>query len=66
MKKALRRVKEEGPDIVLTDVALPGMSGVETSRVIRRTHTGGGRIPVVLMSGGGVTDGDLLDAQTES
>ena len=35
MEDALRRVKEETPDVILTDIGLPGMSGIEGIRHLR-------------------------------
>lgn len=49
--KAIKRVREEGPDIVLADVALPGCTGIEIASAIRTGRPGGCRIPVALMSG---------------
>jgi DNA-binding NarL/FixJ family response regulator len=38
MEDALARVGEAVPDVVLTDLGLPGMSGVEGIRILRERH----------------------------
>jgi DNA-binding NarL/FixJ family response regulator len=35
MEEALRRVREDKPDVILTDIGLPGMSGIEGIRHLR-------------------------------
>jgi DNA-binding NarL/FixJ family response regulator len=35
MEEALQRVKGENPDVILTDIGLPGMSGIEGIRHLR-------------------------------
>lgn len=47
---ALERVAEESPDLVLLDIWMPEMDGIETLMRLREGH---GRIPVVMMSGHG-------------
>jgi two-component system, OmpR family, response regulator RegX3 len=44
---ALRRFDEEGPDLVLLDLAMPGRDGVEVCREIR-THS---RTPIIVLTG---------------
>ena len=47
--EALARLREGPPvDAVFSDVVMPGMSGVDLGREIRRRHPG---LPVVLTSG---------------
>lgn len=48
--EALQRLREESFDVVLLDVKMPGLSGLEVLRVIRRTHPD---VKVVLMTGHG-------------
>jgi DNA-binding NarL/FixJ family response regulator len=47
MEEALRAVDKELPDVVLTDVGLPGMSGIEGTRILKRTHP---ELPVVALT----------------
>jgi DNA-binding NtrC family response regulator len=47
---ALQRVADERFDTVMTDVSLPGMSGIELARELVRRHPG---LPVVIASGYG-------------
>lgn len=46
---ALASIVDFGPDLILLDVALPGMDGVEVTRQVRARH-GGRWIPIILMS----------------
>ena len=43
---AVRRFEEIRPDVVLLDLMLPGMSGVDVCREIRRSH----RTPVIMVT----------------
>lgn len=45
-EEAIERVRAGHPDVVLLDVLLPGMSGIETCRSIRATS----RVPVIVIS----------------
>ena len=47
--EALARVGEEEVDIVLCDLMMPGMDGIETIRRLKRLTSA----PIVAMSGGG-------------
>jgi DNA-binding NarL/FixJ family response regulator len=38
MEEALPRVNAELPDIILTDIGLPGMSGIDGIRIIKERH----------------------------
>jgi DNA-binding response OmpR family regulator len=44
---ALRRFSEERPDLVLLDLAMPGLDGVEVCRTIRRTS----QTPIIVLTG---------------
>jgi len=37
-EEAIQAVQEFAPDVVIMDVAMPGMTGVEATRRIKRTH----------------------------
>ena len=45
---ALEAIEREPPDVVLLDVAMPGMSGFEAARLLLEKHP---RLPVLLTSG---------------
>ncbi len=49
---ALRIVKEYGPDIVLVDIGLPGMTGHDVVRELRR-QSGDSKMLIVAVSGYG-------------
>ena len=38
MEEALPRIEADVPDVVLTDIGLPGMSGIEGIRLLRQRH----------------------------
>ena len=38
MEEALARLKDEVPDVLLSDIGLPGMSGIEGIRIIRERY----------------------------
>ena len=44
---ALRRFEDEGPDLVLLDLAMPGRDGVDVCREIRKTS----RTPIIVLTG---------------
>ena len=44
--QALEKIKEQLPDLVITDLAMPEMNGVELTHAIRQ----GGEIPVIVLS----------------
>ncbi len=46
----LMMAEAEPPDLVLTDIFMPRMEGLETIMGLRRRHRG---LPVIAMSGGG-------------
>jgi two-component system alkaline phosphatase synthesis response regulator PhoP len=47
-KEAIKMVKEEKPDIIFTDLVMPGMNGVEVCKEIKEINSA---IEVVLISG---------------
>jgi DNA-binding NarL/FixJ family response regulator len=40
MEEALPRISADTPDVVLADIGLPGMSGIEGVRILRERHPG--------------------------
>ncbi len=50
--RALTAVREERPDLILMDVEMPGLGGVEVCRIIKanQSEAGFGFIPVILMT----------------
>jgi nitrogen regulation protein NR(I) len=52
-ESALEMLEEQDPDVVLMDIRLPGMSGLEAFKRIRQLRP---RLPVVVMTGYGTTD----------
>jgi len=51
-KEGIRKAREIQPDLILLDVMMPGMDGIELCRVIRgRAETGG--TPVLILSARG-------------
>ena len=49
-RKGLALLEDEGADLVITDVIMPGIDGVATLEQIRTSHP---EIPVIVISGGG-------------
>jgi len=47
---ALRALRDVTPELVITDIIMPGMEGIETIRAMRRSHP---RLAIIAMSGGG-------------
>jgi len=58
--EALEFMRQDLPDVVLLDLALPGMDGPTTLREIRKAH---GAIPVVIITG--FPDSDLMTRALE-
>jgi DNA-binding NarL/FixJ family response regulator len=52
MEDALARIAETRPDVILTDIGLPGMNGIEGTRLLR------GRLPLVPILALSVYDDD--------
>jgi len=49
-KSALAIIKEQAPDLIITDLQMPEMNGLELLAALRKTHS---HIPVVLMTSKG-------------
>lgn len=52
--QGLRMAGEMAPDLIITDIVMPGMEGMETIGEIRRRHP---RVKLIAMSGGGSVGG---------
>lgn len=48
--QALEKARDLGPDVVLTDLAVPGMDGFEFCRMLKQTHGLNG-IPILAITG---------------
>ena len=49
-RRALESVTQQRPDVIVTDIAMPGMDGLELSRRLR-AHEGTRNIPIIAVSG---------------
>ena len=56
-EKALTRLKHESFDAVMTDIRLPGMSGIELARSLAKSNP---NLPVVIASGYGALNLEFL------
>jgi two-component system nitrogen regulation response regulator NtrX len=52
-QRAMKKLEEELPDLVLLDIWMPGMDGIETLKRIRGQYPG---VPVVMISGHGTIE----------
>ncbi|HMK86775.1 MAG TPA: response regulator [Steroidobacteraceae bacterium] len=59
-ESALQRLTERHFDAVMTDVSLPGMSGIDLARELVKHHP---RLPVVIASGYGALEPELILGQ---
>ena len=58
-EQALSKLKEEEPDVIVLDLKMPGMHGMEVLREIKKAHPD---IQVIILTGHG-TDKDEEDAK---
>jgi PAS domain S-box-containing protein len=49
---AVHRYKKEKPDLILMDIQMPIMSGIEATEIIRAYEKSGERIPIIALSAG--------------
>jgi DNA-binding NarL/FixJ family response regulator len=47
MEDALRRISGDRPEVILTDIGLPGMDGIEGTRILRERFPG---VPIVALT----------------
>src|SRR5262245_2835500 len=50
---ALERIHDDSPDVVVTDLCMPGMSGLDAFRKIREVNP---KLPLIIMTGHGTMD----------
>ena len=48
-KEALEKISQQKPDVIITDVVMPGMSGFELCRRLK-THPDTEKVPIVICS----------------
>ncbi|MCW2736601.1 response regulator [Nocardioides sp.] len=54
---ALRRIRDDHPTLVVLDLSLPGLGGLDVLRSVRGGHTGRSDTPIIVLSGrNGETD----------
>lgn len=59
-EEALAAINKEAPDLVLLDIMMPGLSGIETLTRLRRTHTAA-QLPVIMATAKSEA-GDIVEA----
>lgn len=48
---ALRRIRDDHPTLVVLDLSLPGLGGLDVLRSVRRGHAGRSDTPIIVLSG---------------
>ena len=51
------------PDVIVTDILMPGLSGIELIQYLRREAPA---LPILVISGGGATDQNLFQQATKA
>jgi PAS domain S-box-containing protein len=49
-RQAVRLTERNSYDVILMDVQMPGMNGLETTAAIRKREDGGSRVPIIAMT----------------
>jgi CheY-like chemotaxis protein len=61
-RAAIRRIEKDAPDLLITDIFMPEMEGLETIREVRRLRP---ELPIIAMSGFSFEGRDYLGAAEE-
>lgn len=61
--QALRSLEERSADVVLSDICMPDITGLDLCRTLRQKHPG---LPVILMTGSNLNYEDNEYAQTQA
>lgn len=54
--EAIEYFKKETFDIIYMDIQMPGMDGIETTKIIRQLENGYNRVPIVALTAHSITD----------
>ena len=49
--EGLALLSKEAPDLIITDVGMPGLDGIEVVKSVRRFRSGLSRVPIVVLTG---------------
>src|SRR5262245_36463576 len=49
--EGLAALSSERPDLIITDVAMPGLDGIEMIRAVRQFRSGLSRVPILVLTG---------------
>ncbi|MBO1755728.1 response regulator [Allobranchiibius sp. CTAmp26] len=49
---ALRRIRDDRPELIVLDLSIPGLGGLDVLRAVRAGRAGRGDLPVIVLSGG--------------
>ncbi|MFP4381877.1 MAG: response regulator [Candidatus Sumerlaeia bacterium] len=62
-REALKLCQKDEPDLLITDIVMPEMEGIETIIQIRKKHP---RLPMIAISGGGQISSDVYLAMAKN
>ena len=49
-QQAIRMAQENRYDVILMDLKMPGMDGLEATKIIRANESGDGRVPIIALT----------------